>query len=978
MKCPSCGVWNRAHFTKCFRCGAELTDAAKPENALVEPEFIDEEPVTYAAPKVLPEVQPQPEVEPEEELEVYSLYDNGDWDDEDEEDESVFGVNTVPAASVQPAEPVAEEVAAPAIYDEEFEEDDEPVTVYQSPAAQPAPVFDEMPVQEETRKFAPVLPDANDGATRKFDLATDASLPLTAQPAPAPVEPEVAPVEPGISHEIIHAIFTNPPTGIQADTLPEPMDEPRPRKLMSCTRRPVKEEDDEPVTVHKKYSSDKPEPRVDNVEEFKPTARASAMIADEKGDEYTAFATAERKLVADVTEHDPFDAAFDIPKPASAEEPAEEVEDTASPTEEEQPEITAPAVEAPAQEPEIAPVIVEPVHQPEPEQPEWVKEALFNLGSPNVESLSTARPHTVRTLNNFQLDATEEEPATRYERPAKSEKPAPEFRTLERTAPRAQRTQAAPVTPVAPRTARHAEQTAYNAPVNPIPQRPRTQRTEAPADQAFTSPRARAAAPVQQQRPVRPAAPQAPTARPYREPEMPARPQPRPRPQQPASAPVQRSNSAAEKKQAPTFNPLLLIPIGIAALLILALLLWGGISLIKGAVGIVKDKIGIQTEQNVDQLPEEDANAPTVIAGTVNGRPGHIITFKGNNNDIIYISNENLANSYNSPIVGGVGTLELEDSILIGNRFVTEDVEVTLNPVLHEAGSGKETPLAPVTFTVTPPDAYLEIVSPAGGADETTLGTYQVKVRVELGSQVTIAGNVVSDMIATEDNGLGSIVYNVSVEPTGDNNIPIVVQKEGCKSITEYIVLTRPVMTVPIELDAATPSSASSDSIKISGKVEAGVRVKVTSPISGDLHVSGDGSFNFTAKLENFGENDVIIKAEKDGEESILVHTVTYNPSFNDYVAKAWAMDYEALSSYAGDYKPFKCSGEVVEVLAQEPYTCIFNVGSDSNPKHIYLEMVPGKPLSTDMEYHVYADTHADGTKDGYPYMIGRFFIEAN
>jgi len=233
----------------------------------------------------------------------------------------------------------------------------------------------------------------------------------------------------------------------------------------------------------------------------------------------------------------------------------------------------------------------------------------------------------------------------------------------------------------------------------------------------------------------------------------------------------------------------------------------------------------------------------------------------------------------------------------------------------------------------------------------------------------------ISDMIAEEDNGLGSIVYNVSVEPTGANNIPIVVQKEGCKSITEYIVLTRPVMTVPIELDAATPSSASSDSIKISGKVEPGVRVKVTSPISGDLHVAGDGEFNFTAKLEHFGDNDIVIKADKDGEESVLVHTVTYNPTFNDYVAKAWAMDYEALDNYAGDYKPFKCTGEVVEVFQQEPYTCIFNVGSDSNPKHIYLEMVPGKPLSTDMEYIVYADTHAEGTKDGYPYMIGRFFL---
>ena len=82
MKCPSCGVWNRAHFTKCFRCGAELTDAAKPENDIIEPEFYDEEPVTAVLTPV--EEEPQtaevPEVvmqEEEDELEVYSLYDNG-------------------------------------------------------------------------------------------------------------------------------------------------------------------------------------------------------------------------------------------------------------------------------------------------------------------------------------------------------------------------------------------------------------------------------------------------------------------------------------------------------------------------------------------------------------------------------------------------------------------------------------------------------------------------------------------------------------------------------------------------------------------------------------------------------------------------------------------------------------------------------------------------------------------------------------
>ena len=428
MKCPSCGVWNRAHFTKCFRCGAELTDAAKSVTPIFDNDLIDEEPVTVAVRHEEPVSAPvQPEPQPEEELEVYSLYDNGDWDDEDEdENEAVYGMKPVYTAQPEPAPvstPVqpelveAQDVFLPA----DDDTDDEPVTVYKAPVQEPVPealpVPEELPVQEETRKFAPITAqDASDGSTRKFDLAAEVSVPVTAQPAPAPVEPEVAPVQPGISHEIIHAIFTNPPSGTHTDLMPEPIDEPRPRKLMSRTRRPAPAVEEEPATVYKKTVSDKPEPRVDNLEAFKPTARMAAMIADEKGDEYTAFATAERKLVAEVTDADPFEAAFDIPRSSSVSEeetvqpaqtdaadiPEEAIPETiaeepvitedADPADapeqipEAQPEPVWDAPASPAQEPDIAPVIIEPVLPPqpeqeptEPEQPAWVKEALFNL-----------------------------------------------------------------------------------------------------------------------------------------------------------------------------------------------------------------------------------------------------------------------------------------------------------------------------------------------------------------------------------------------------------------------------------------------------------------------------------------------------------------------------------------------------------------------------------------------------------------------
>ena len=548
MKCPSCGIWNRAHFTKCFRCGADLPPASEadagapvfgkavppapqeePDEPMTapaeglppaegplpaeepspaeEPPFAEaprptnlsawadapEAPEAPAAPEApeAPEVPAAPEAPeapaapaeaeaPEaveadalEPGEIFSLYDEGDWaDDEEEDTEEVYGF---PPAQESAAEEPAP--AAPLIRPVEAEdEDDEPVTVYRAPQrprthqaarAPEAPVPPEVPVPPEApaaqdeepetayrapqppwahrspripralaeleapaaseTPAAPEAPEApaaqdeelvtvyrapqrgnapapsaqTESATQtepaaQAESATQAEpaaqpAPQTApaedeepatvyrapqeaeepaqetrrfapvvgkqpaaQPAPNPIpaasEPEVAPPDPAISHEIIHAIFTNPPAHLAGGRGTSPVDEPRPRKLMSRKRLPpAPEAEDEPQTVYKARPP-KAEPRVERVADFKPTARLAAKKADEQGDEFTAFATAKRNLVAEVQNTDPFDEAIELPRPA-------------------EPEKAEPAPEAET-----------PQEAPQPEQPAWVKEALINLG----------------------------------------------------------------------------------------------------------------------------------------------------------------------------------------------------------------------------------------------------------------------------------------------------------------------------------------------------------------------------------------------------------------------------------------------------------------------------------------------------------------------------------------------------------------------------------------------------------------------
>ena len=64
MKCPSCGVWNRAHFTKCILCGADLTGAHADGPAELDPkELADEEALARAVAEQLQRVQQEPQVQ---------------------------------------------------------------------------------------------------------------------------------------------------------------------------------------------------------------------------------------------------------------------------------------------------------------------------------------------------------------------------------------------------------------------------------------------------------------------------------------------------------------------------------------------------------------------------------------------------------------------------------------------------------------------------------------------------------------------------------------------------------------------------------------------------------------------------------------------------------------------------------------------------------------------------------------------------
>lgn len=402
----------------------------------------------------------------------------------------------------------------------------------------------------------------------------------------------------------------------------------------------------------------------------------------------------------------------------------------------------------------------------------------------------------------------------------------------------------------------------------------------------------------------------------------------------------------------------------VVALIVLALLIVFLVSLFSNG-GAASNPQTLPSDTQLD-----DKNAPIISTGTVNGNPGHIITFKGNDGDMIYISDPINANI---TIAGGIGLLEIEDSTLIGEQIVNEDIDITLNPVLHDGKTGKDTAMSPITFTVTPPEALLEIITPENGKEQVGISTYQIKIRVALGSTVTINDEDVSDLISDQPDSEGVIVYNVNVKPIGDNVIPIVVKTAGYRITTKYITLYREARNIALELSADTPTISETSTVTIKGTVAVGAKLEVTSPTDGSVTLNADGTFSFKAKLANYGNNTITIVASMNGEtDTPYMHVINYMPTPDDYTKAAWRMDYDQLTYHKGQV--FKCVGKIAEVLNEDPYTFTFNVGSESSPKLVVIEMIPKSTYpELGTEYKIYADVIGE-SDDGLPLLTGRYF----
>lgn len=979
--------------------------------------------------------KPQPIKDLSEYEDNIHLYDYTNWDDDGEleaDEEPVEAAAEEPATKAVPA-PTAE--PAPKAQPEtpgkapETDETDagqpiqangrtEPVTKTDAPAGNPAgPAGD-------TQHFPPITP-CQERRSGVEVLVPAQTLSKTARTQFADSE---------ISREIIQAINTLPPNAEPAPSIPDP----RPRRLMSLSRVAPALRAAAAKAEPPKQTPPKPEPHVlplDQVPagESRPTELGGEPYAlkDEIHPTHKPAARPAAREEEPATVYKPRreSAAAQAPSRPAAQAPQQEQDQVQAfvphrSRVQEATNLGRTAAEQPAPPAQEAP---QPAEEPVERvaQPEWATNALkqLNLYDTPLErrSRESKNGNTKEVLEvayepprrPFGVEDTPPPSPSAYRssrqetsgaasgqrRPVRSRESGQDVRSsaygVERERPRS-----------VSREGRYGEQPlSREEPRRPLRQESRTPERPYPRssqareygqglgaeDAAYRRPRAEQDAPIRRQSASRPPIRDGVRentsqrqGRPQRdEQRVPARPtstdsamrlhSSRTRP--PENPPIEKVNLPARNTRR-VRNPLRLGIAALVALVVLGLLIWGVVAGVKAIVNAFGD--GQADEQISAESTMNDENAPVVAVAEVNGNPGHTITFKGNDGDIVYIGepiNDNVT------IVGGIGVLEIEDSKLIGDQITNEDVSITLTPTLRDGKSGQETPLDPIELVITPPEATLELITPASGTEEVNISTYQLKFRVEIGSTVTVNGQDVSDLISDQADNAGVVIVNVDVEPIGDNVIPITVRTPGCKETTKNVILHRAEREIAIELSADTPTESDTKQVTIKGVVADGASIEVTSDIDGDVTLEDDGSFSFTAVLSSFGDNTITIVASKDGVEDIpFTHVITYNPTADDYTRLCREMDYNNLTNNVG--RVYECYGEIVEILSdgsgEEPFTFIYNVGTTSTPQHIYMEMIKKDSYpTTGKRYKICADV-VGTTDDGLPSMVARYWYNAD
>ena len=372
--------------------------------------------------------------------------------------------------------------------------------------------------------------------------------------------------------------------------------------------------------------------------------------------------------------------------------------------------------------------------------------------------------------------------------------------------------------------------------------------------------------------------------------------------------------------------------------------------------------------------PEVNQDA-VVTASMKDDLPAHIILIPGEEGTTIYI--RELHSSY--IVTDGFATVEVADHTWYDNLdgALDETMDVTLTPFL-KTSSGKQTPLAPITYPIMIPISPITLETP--DALRTTVSTTMsaIKIVVRPGSRVTINGNDCSDTVSSET---GEMSYNATVQPIGDNVFNIVVRSQYCRENSISVVLYREPQEIPLDLAVGTYGTTDQKIMKVTATTLPGAHVEVSTPHA-DLNITdldSTGKFTFNAVFDKIGNNTISISSSYPGmRTSVVNHVVYYLPPASEYTRKAWPLTADGYSELLSNMQVriansqvYVVKGVVQYTVSDKPQMVVINTSEDGKSQPVLVQNytnttgIPGK------YYRIYAD--AFSSYNSMPWLNGRY-----
>lgn len=422
-----------------------------------------------------------------------------------------------------------------------------------------------------------------------------------------------------------------------------------------------------------------------------------------------------------------------------------------------------------------------------------------------------------------------------------------------------------------------------------------------------------------------------------------------------------------EKRRRRVRGPMIMV-YALVSLLVLSVVAFGG---------YVAASYFVPTLSTTAIAPEKIDNVGLELIETADGLAGHRVLIPGEEGTVVYIGELNKS----FVVVGGVATVEVPDHVFYDmieplDKNV-ETMDVALTPAIIK--NGVETRIEPIRYTIDIPLTEIRRLAPEAEELVVNASIYTIQLQVPPNSRVLINGNDESDKL-DEDGGLS---HNVSVQAIGNNVVAITARAPYCRENTMTLTLYREPMEIPLELDPATMTASSKETLTIHCTTDRDATVVIDTPHTAldTSRLETTGRFSFDAELTRVGNNVIRIRSQMEGKkESVLEHTVYYLPSIDIYSRKAWAFtrqDYVELmnniESRIKNARIYVMEGVIKEVLSSRPQMVILDASTDGREQLVLLEHAArtGVSFIQGQRYKVYADV--SGVYMNMPKMMARF-----